>query len=299
MIGNITPQNKKVKTMKDRLMGDESLFYALWHNWKSKYGIIIFLVFVGIAVYGQFFTPYKPSYDLFPSYLHPSQAHLLGTDYDGHDVLSQFLYGTGVSLYVGAAVAFIAVFIGTLVGLISGYYGGIIDNLFMRFVDILLILPSFPLLVILSTYFKPTVTSTIIILGILSWPFMSRVIRSQALTLRERPFVKAAVLSGMKGYSIVFKEIFKFILPLIIINAIYLFVGAIVAQAGLAFFGLGDLSSINWGTMLYYAQNQDAVLYAAWWWILPPGVAIGALGIGANILGSGLNEVFNERSGSA
>ena len=223
---------------------------------------------------------------------------MLGTDYGGHDVFSQFMYGTGVSLWVGAMVALISVFVGTFVGLISGYYSGIVDNLLMRIVDILLILPTFPLLVILSTYFRPTITSTILILGILGWPFMSRVIRSQTLTIRERPFIKAAILAGMPGYRIVFSQIFKFVLPLIIINAVYAFVGAIVAQAGLAFFGLGDLASVNWGTMLYYAQNQNAVIYSAWWWIIPPGISIAILGIAANIFGSGINEVFGKRSGS-
>ncbi len=298
MIGNFERETGEIVLPGDIETEKESFLHGLWVNKKARYGIIVFAIFVGIGIIGHFYTPYNPHYDLFKSYLPPSQAHLFGTDYNGHDVLSQFLHGTGVSLYVGAAVALIAVFIGTLVGLISGYYGGVVDNAFMRFVDILLILPTFPLLVILSTYLKPTISSTILILGILSWPFMSRIIRSQALTIRERPFIKAAILSGMRGYRIVFREVFKFVLPLIIINTIYIFVGAIIAQAGLAFFGLGDLSSINWGTMIFYAENQDAVLYAAWWWILPPGIAIGILGIAANILGTGITEVYGGRAGS-
>lgn len=298
MLENFDIQIPQPRSIGDTIIGKESLLRNLYENKKARLGIYVFLVFIAMAIYGRFFTPYNPFSDHFASYLQPSISHLLGTDYGGHDVFSQFMYGTGVSLWVGAMVALITVFIGTLVGLISGYYSGIIDNLLMRVVDILLILPTFPLLVILSTYFKPTVTSTIFILGILGWPFMSRVIRSQTLTIRERPFIKAAILSGMPGYRIVFSQILKFVLPLIIINAIYAFVGAIVAQAGLAFFGLGDLASVNWGTMLYYAQNQNAVIYNAWWWIIPPGVAIAVLGIAANFLGSGINEVFGKRSGS-
>lgn len=298
MIENFEAQAAPPRSLGDALIGKESLLRSMYDNRKARIGIYVFVVFIAIAIYGRFFTPYNPFADNFASYLQPSLAHLLGTDYDGHDVFSQFMYGTGVSLWVGAMVALMAVVIGSVVGLISGYYSGIIDNVLMRVVDILLILPTFPLLVILSTYFKPTVTSTIFILGILSWPFMSRVIRSQTLTIRERPFIKAAMLSGMPGYRIVFSQIFKFVMPLIIINAIYTFVGAIVAQAGLAFFGLGDLASVNWGTMLYYAQNQNAVIYSAWWWIIPPGVAIAILGIAANILGTGINEVFGKRSGS-
>lgn len=298
MIENFDAQAVPPRSIGDALVGKESLLRGLLENRKARIGIYVFIVFIAISIYGRFFTPYSPFADNFQSYLAPSMAHYFGTDYNGQDVFSQFMYGTGVSLWVGAMVALMAVVIGALVGLISGYYSGIIDNVLMRVVDILLILPTFPLLVILSTYFKPTITSTIFILGILSWPFMSRVIRSQTLTIRERPFIKAAILSGMPGYRIVFSQIFKFVLPLIIINAIYTFVGAIVAQAGLAFFGLGDLASVNWGTMLYYAQNQNAVIYSAWWWIIPPGVAIAILGITANILGTGINEVFGKRSGS-
>ncbi len=297
MFSNVSPESIQ-KPEEIGISQKENILLEIWRDRKARYGIIIFLVFVAIAIYGQFFTPYPPADDNFMAYLAPSFKHLLGTDYDGHDVFSQFMYGTGVSLYVGASVALISVLIGTVVGLISGYYGGITDNFLMRFVDILLILPQFPLLVILSTYFKPTVTSTIIILSILGWPFMSRVIRSQILTTKERPFILAAILSGMNGYQIMFKEIFKFVLPLIIINAVYIFVGAIVAQAGLAFFGLGDLSSINWGTMLYYAQSEDAVIYGAWWWIIPPGLAIAILGIAANIFGNGINEVFSKKAGT-
>lgn len=298
MIENVEESENQGRTFVYRLLGKESLLRGIYENRKAKIGLFVVIAFVAIAIYGRFFTPYSPFDSNFPSYSPPSLAHLLGTDYAGHDVFSQFMYGTGVSLYVGATVALISVLIGTLVGLISGYYSGILDNFLMRIVDILLILPTFPLLVILSTYFKPTISSTIFILGILSWPFMSRVVRSQTLTLRERPFIKAAILSGMPGYRIVFGQIFKYVMPLIIINAIYIFVGAIVAQAGLAFFGLGDLASVNWGTMIYYAENQDAVIYNAWWWILPPGIAIAVLGIGTNILGTGINEVFGKRSGS-
>jgi peptide/nickel transport system permease protein len=299
MFGNIENEITEIKGTPDKRtsIDKDSIIYQIWANRKTRYGLIIFSVFVFIGIVGHFVTPYPPADDNFRTWLSPSLKHLFGTDYDGHDVFSQYIYGTGISLYVGATVALMAVSIGTIVGLISGYYGGIVDNLLMRFVDILLILPTFPLLVILSTYLKPTITSTILILGILSWPFMSRVIRSQILTIKERPFILAARLSGMRGYQIMFKEIFKFALPLIIINTVYIFVGAIVAQAGLAFFGLGDLSSINWGTMLYYAQSQDAVIYFAWWWIIPPGLSIAILGIGANIFGNGITEVFGKRAG--
>ncbi len=266
-------------------------------NKKFLSGLIILLAFAILGILGPFIAPYSPYNTNFQNWLTPSSAHILGTDYIGHDVFSRYVIGTGTSLFVGASVSLITTFLGTMFGLVSGYYGGAVDNLLMRSVDILLILPTFPLLVILAVYLPPTNGTTIMILGLLSWPFMSRVIRSQVLTLKERPFISAAKLSGYSGSRILFKEIFPHLLPLIVINAVYVVVGAIVAQAGLSFFGLGNLASVNWGTSLYWAQTSDAILYNAWWWIVPPGLSIAIIGVGSNLFGSGLNEYVGHRSG--
>ena len=286
------------KSLKTKKQTDEDSFIrGALGNRKFLSGLIILLAFTLLGILGPFIAPYSPYNTSFQSWLPPSTAHLLGTDYIGHDVYSWFVIGTGTSLFVGATVSLITTFLGTAVGLISGYYSGAIDNILMRAVDVLLIIPTFPLLVILAVYLPPTNTTTILILGMLSWPFMSRVIRSQVLTLKERPFVNAAKLSGYSGSKVLFKEIFPHLLPLIIINAVYVVVGAIVAQAGLAFFGLGDLSSVNWGTSLYWAQSSDAIVYNAWWWIVPPGLSIALIGIAANLFGTGLNEYVGQRSG--
>lgn len=286
------------KSLKNKKSIDELGFVrGALSNKKFFSGLLIILAFAILGIIGPFIAPYSPYNTSFPSWLGPSSAHLLGTDYIGHDVFTWFVIGTGTSLFVGAAVSLITTFLGTAVGLVSGYYSGIVDNILMRTVDVLLIMPTFPLLVILAVYLPPTNTTTILILGLLSWPFMSRVIRSQVLTLKERPFISAAKLSGYTGRKILFTEIFPHLLPLIVINAVYIVVGAIVAQAGLAFFGLGDLASVNWGTSLYWAQSSDAIIYNAWWWIIPPGLSIAIIGVAANLFGSGLNEFVGQRSG--
>lgn len=295
MIGNVAEPSKQKSS--SGIFGSESIIMGLLRNKKSRAGLIVFVIFALIGILGPVLAPYGATYTGGSNYQAPTTAHILGTDYIGHDVLSWFLIGTGLSLFVGVTVALISVAIGSVVGLVSGYYGGLVDNALMRVVDILLILPAFPLLVILSAYLPPTNTTTILILAVLSWPFMSRVIRSQVLTVKERPFIKAATLSGMSGSKIIFKEIIKHVMPLITINTVYLMVGAIVAQAGLAFFGLGDLNSVNLGTMLYWAQTEDAVVYNAWWWIVPPGISIAVLGIAANLFGSGVTEVSGEKAG--
>ncbi len=274
-----------------------SIVFGVIKNKKAFAGIVILIAFVFIGVVGPFISPYKPNNTSFLAWMPPSLAHPLGTNYIGEDLLSWYLYGTGTSLLIGFSVALIATTLGALVGLVSGYFGKIIDNVLMRTVDILLIIPTFPLLIILSAYLPPTNTTTILILSVLSWPFMSRVIRSQVLTLKERPFIKAAVISGLGSFKIIRREMIMHILPLILINAVYILEGAIVAQAGLAFFGLGDITSINWGTSLYWAQAEDAVAYGAWWWLVPPGLSIALIGIAANLLGVGVNEVFSRRAG--
>ncbi len=273
---------------------------GLYHNKKSLAGGLILLGLISIGIIGRLYTPYSPFSPAFADYLPPSSLHLLGTNYEGQDVFSQFLYGTGTSLMVGFAVGALSSIIGLAVGVVAGYYGRITDSLLMRFVDVLLVIPAFPLLIVLSSYFPPTLGSTIIILAILGWPIMSRVIRSQTLALRQKQFVKSSRLSGMSNAKIIGRDILPFLVPIIIVNSIFIVIGAVVAQAGLAFFGLGDISSVNWGTMLYWFQAENGILVKAWWWLMPPGIGIMLLGIGGNLFNNGLSEVmgFGENNGS-
>lgn len=273
---------------------------GLYHNRKSFAGSVILLGLVAIGILGRIYTPHSPFLPAYADYLPPSGAHLLGTNYEGQDVFSQFLYGTGTSLMVGFAVGALSSIIGLAVGVVAGYYGKITDSLLMRFVDVLLVIPAFPLLIVLSSYFPPTLESTIVILAILGWPIMSRVIRSQTLALRQKQFVMSSRLSGMSNARIIGRDILPFLIPIIIVNSIFIVIGAVVAQAGLAFFGLGDISSVNWGTMLYWFQAENGILSNAWWWLLPPGIGIMLLGIGGNLFNNGLSEVmgFGENNGA-
>ena len=298
--GNIVSGRRRNFSRKQADMAKQrtlDFVHKLWKNWKSRVGIIILGALVLIGITAPFIAPYSPYNISFRAWQPPSSAHLLGTDYDGADVLSQFLIGTGTSLYVGISVAVFAAAIGTLVGVVTGYYGRIVDEALMRFVDILLVIPGFPLLVLLSAYFPPTLNTTIIILAILSWPVLSRIIRSQVLTVKQRPYVLASRLSGFGSFRIIYRDILPNLLPLIFINIIFLVVGAVVAQAGLAFFGLGDLNSVNWGTMLYWFDAEDGIVFNAWWWLLPPGIGIVLLGLGGNLLSNGLHEITQKRGG--
>jgi len=269
-------------------------FLSLTHNKKFLIGLAIVIFFATLGILGKFIAPFNPIAQSGAPWSPPSSQHLLGTNYLGQDVFSWFVIGTSTSLKVGFFVALFSSSIGISVGLTAGYLGKYTDDVLMRFVDMLLVIPAFPLLVILSAYLPPTNTSTILILSLLSWPFMSRVVRSQVLTLKERGYVAVSKLSGSGNLSIMFKDIFPNMAPIIFINMIFLVIGAIIAQAGLAFFGLGNVNSINWGTMLYWAQVEDAAIQSAWWWIIPPGIAIGVLGMGLNMLANGIAETTLE-----
>jgi peptide/nickel transport system permease protein len=277
--------------------GVKNSILKLWRNRDGRAGLIILSALIAIAVYGYFFPPYNPSAPRFPIYLPPSASHLLGTDSEGQDIFSQFVYGSAVSLMVGFSVAAITMVIATFAGVAAGYYGSAVDNTIMRIVDVLLVIPGFPLLVILSAFFPPTLYTTVLILSILGWPFIARLIRSQTLTLKNRAFVLASKVSGLSNIRIIVKDIIPNLMPIIFINAIFVVVGAVVAQAGLAFFGLGDITSINWGTMLYWFEADNAILYRAWWWALPPGLGIVFLGIGANLLSNGIHAITGPDGG--
>jgi peptide/nickel transport system permease protein len=258
-------------------------------------GICILGFFTLIAIFAPWLTPYGPHQVSGPPYSPPSFQHWMGTDELGQDVMSQVIYGARVSLTVGFSVALAATFIGTVVGLISGYYGGPADEALMRLTDVVLIIPSLPLAVILAAYLGPSVLTIIEVLTVTGWPLVARVVRSQTLSLRERPFVDSERVIGAGNARIMFRVIIPNLLSLIAANAVLAITGAIVGEAGLTFIGLGNPSVVSWGTMLYWSQNLNAVLRGAWWWILPPGLCIAFVGLGAVLISIGVENIFNPR----
>ncbi|PYT54570.1 MAG: hypothetical protein DMG46_21790 [Acidobacteria bacterium] len=199
-----------------------------------------------------------------PPGTYPSGNHyVLGTDFRGADILTQLFYGTQVAFIVGGLAAVFAVGLGTLVGLIAGFFGKLVDTLLMRTTDIFLVLPFLPIVLILASILRPSIWVIILVLGIIGWPGIARVIRAQVLTIKERPFVDAARVS-------------------------------IITEAALSFLGLGDASVISWGGMLSQVLTFGGAL-TAWWWLFPPGLAITLLSLGFYLLGRGFDEIINPR----
>ena len=220
--------------------------------------------------------------------------YILGTDDKGHDIWTWLVYGARVAFIVGILAAFFSVMIGTLYGIYSGYKGGVVDTLLMRFVDIMLTLPGLPILLILTAILGPSIWNIILVISALGWSGIARVIRAQTLSLRSRPFVDAARVAGASNTRIMVSHIFPNVLPYSFLYMTLGVAGAILSEAALSFLGLGDPKAISWGQMLYSIQTAGAVMYA-WWWLLPPGLSITLISLGFYLVGRAFDEILNPR----
>ncbi len=259
-------------------------------------GLIILAFFLFMAFAAPLIAPHHPGeLWLGPSLHPPMEGFPLGTDELGRDIFSLLVYGTHVSLVVGLFGAFLSVIIGSLVGLIAGYYGGVIDTILMRVTDLFLILPGLPLMIVLAALLGPSIWNIIFVIAIVSWPSTARVVRSQVLELKERPFIEASKVANSSDFRIIFYHIAPNVAPLVFATAVLGIAGAILSEAGLSFLGLGDPSHISWGMMLHYANEYGALVIGAWWYLLPPGICIILLVLSFVFIGYALDELLNPR----
>jgi peptide/nickel transport system permease protein len=266
---------------------------------KAKAGVVLLGLFVLTAIIGPFVAPYNPSFQS-PNpalSLHaPDAAHLLGTTQAGEDVLSQLLTGVRLTLELGVLVGVIATVLSVLVGVTAAYLGGIWDELLSLLTNVFLVIPALPLLIILLGYLPRTgQTATILVLSGLGWPWGARVIRAQTLSIRGRDFIAAARETGESGWRIIAFEIVPNEVSLIAANFVNTVLYAIGASVALAFIGLSDTSTWSLGTILYWAQSQQALSQGAWWWFVPPGVLVALMGTALVLLNTGLDELGNPR----
>src|SRR6266446_7983838 len=223
-------------------------------------------------------------------------ANWLGTTQTGQDVFAQVIVGTRVSLLLGFVAGFLATLISVIIGLTAGYFGGLVDDLLSLFMNIFLVVPALPLAVVLAAYFPfrgPLPVA--IIVTITGWAWGARVLRAQTLSMRRREFVQAARASGETTFRIIFSEILPNEIAIIAAGLVGTVIYAVLAQVGLEFLGLGDVTIISWGTMFYWAQNNEALLLGAWWWFLAPGLCVALLGAGLAFVNFGIDEISNPR----
>jgi len=261
----------------------------------GKIGFGLSAAFILMAVLAPVISPYSPNLSVGPAYSAPSWKHPLGTDDVGEDILSQLIWGARGSLLIGVSAGLIATLLGVTIGLAAGYLGGKRGEGLMRITDIILVLPLLPLLIVVAAIFPSSVWLVIGVIGLLSWPMIARVIRSQTLTLKTRPFVDASRLSGMSDLEIMFTVLLPNMIPLVVLYGVLAAVTAIVIEAGLDFIGLGSITNLSWGIMLYFSLSRNALLRGNWWWFMTPGLMIALLGTGLILLGYEIERVAEIR----
>src|SRR5713226_9463767 len=269
-------------------------FFSL--NRKATIGICIVLFFVLVALIGPLFIHTDPSALSNDVLVPPSAAHWLGTTQIGQDIFSQLVVGTRVSILWSFTTGLVVTAFSVIVGLTAGYLGGIVDDLLTLFINVFLVLPGFPLAVVLAAYVPSKGPLTVaLVIALTSWAYQARVLRAQTLSMRHRDFVDAARSNGESTWRIIFFEIFPNEIAIVAAGFVGTAIYVILAAAGLEFLGLGDVSVIDWGTMFYWAQNNDALLLGAWWWYVAPGMCIALLGAGLALINFGIDEVANPR----
>lgn len=263
---------------------------------KVRVGLAIVLFFVLVAVFGPMLTPYGPRASGSDILQPPSSQHWFGTTQTGQDVYSQFVHGARISLMVGLVAGVASQAVSVVIGLVAGYFRGLADDLLYILTAVFLVIPGLPLLVVLTGYL-PTrgMVSVAIVIAITSWAPAARVLRAQTMSLRNRDFVEAARATGESRMRIIFYEVMPNALPVVASGFIFSTIGAILAEAGLSFLGIGSLTTVSWGSMLYFAQNSQALLVGAWWWFVPPGLAIAVIGAGLALINFGIDEHANPR----
>ncbi len=277
-----------------------------WELFKeTKVGLVGMgiLVFFMVMAFASFIPPviddmYIPLYGNDPEVIglsQPSLRHPLGTDYFGRDILSQLLEGAKWALIVGTTAAAASVFLGTVIGLVSGYYRGVVDTLLQRTADTVMTLPAFAIIVVVGSVLRGiSIWNIVILIAVLGWPATSKVIRAQVLSLRERAFVESARVSGANNFRIMFRHIAPNVLPLSFLYMAFGVTGAILMEAALSFIGMGDPTTVSWGMMLQWCR-ASGFAFVAPFWMIPPGVCITLLALGFYLIGVGTEQIINPK----
>ena len=275
-----------------------------WKQYRTRlggmFGLYLLIFFLVVAVFAPWISTKDDPNSIAsardnPTYASPSLDYPFGTDVFGRDVYSLTMYGSRASLMVGILASLISIIMGTAMGLAAGYFGKASDEILMRITDFFLVLPWFPLMIVIASLMGRSFMNIIIVIGITSWPSTARIVRAQVLSVKEMGFVERARAIGSRDGHIINKHILPNVFPLIFANTILLIANSIFSEAFLDFFGLGDPNIISWGVMLEEAYKFGAFSTGAWWWIAAPGTCIVLLIMSFYLIGDSLDEIFNPR----
>jgi ABC-type dipeptide/oligopeptide/nickel transport systems, permease components len=239
---------------------------------QGKISLFILILVIFMAVFATCLSPYPYNFTSGDALMPPRNGHIMGTDDLGIDLWAQICYGARVSLIVGFGTALLAAIGGGLIGIFSGYVGGVPDKIIMRMIDILIVIPDFPLMVLLAALLGPSLFNVVIVLALFAWVTPARIVRSQVLMLKEQTYIKAAETYGAGTWYLIQRHFLPAVFPILTVNIIRLTGRAIISEAGLSFLGLGDPTSKSWGLIIHYATSFKGIYYTNFWkwWLVYP-----------------------------
>jgi peptide/nickel transport system permease protein len=293
----LSPQRPvRLRASLDRLMAGTSgnLVRAVAGNKKALAGLTLLLIFMFMAIFPRLLAHEDPSAEIYPRSAAPSASHLFGTTAYGQDIFSQWVFGTRESLFIALVVGGLATVLSVVIGVSAAYRGGLTDGALSLFTDVFLVIPAFPLVLVIAAYSKNGGNTILIaVLVVTGWSYGARQLRSQALSLRNRDFLSAARVRGERQWRIIMFEILPTMTSLIVANFLGAALYAVLAAAGLQFIGLGNPDAMSWGTMLFWAENNEALQAGSPLWAIVPGISIALLGGAFSLLNYAFDEIGN------
>lgn len=267
--------------------------FTIW----GKLSILFIFLIVFIGIFAPLLTPYEHNLPSGNPLEAPSRSHLLGTDDLGFDLLSQVFYGARLSLIIGLSTSVLAGFGGAILGVISGYYGGIIDKFIMRLADVIIALPNLPMMILLGAFFGPNIKNIVLVLVLFSWTGPARVIRSKILSIKNESYIVMAKSYDASFFHLFITHFLPEIIPILAVTIIRITSKAIVAEASLSFLGLGDPTSKSWGMILNNAINFKGIYFTDYWkwWVMAPLLSIMLLILAISYVSKDLERIFNEK----
>lgn len=272
-----------------------SWVYIIIRHPQARIGVGIILALILMAVFAPFIAPGDPSDFVGKINLSPSEHPPLGTDPLGRDEFALTVWGARESLLIGFGTGALAMIIATVIGMIAGYFGGTVDDILTLIINLFLVIPGLPLLMLLAAYFRMNTGTVIWTLAFTGWAFHARILRAQTLSLRSKDYVAASIVAGEGNLTIIFRQILPNLINLIVGGFLGTSIFGIATSTALAFLGLTNLENISWGTNLFWAQNGNAMLLGAWWAFVPSGVAVALSALGLAWINYGMDEITNPR----
>lgn len=259
--------------------------------------VAVLIVYIAVASAAPLIAPQGPTAITGRPLDPPGAAHPFGTNDVGQDIFAQLVWGARITLLFGFFSAGLSVLISTTLGIVLGYYGGIVDEVACRIIDVVLPLPTFVLLIVLTTFFTPGILVVSILMGLLSSIMGIRIIRSQVLSVARTSYVEGAKAIGASDFHIMSRHILPNVMPLVTFRFVSASQHLLVMGVGLSFIGMWDTSTVDWGTMIQNAYSQGGLALGLWWWILPPGIAVVGISLALAMIGYSFEDTFNPRVG--